>query len=150
MEIVESVVIGTSAQALFAIYGDVARWHEWDPDTRAASIEGEFVQGARGRLVPSKGLPVPMRLLTVVPGKEFTVESRVLFSAMLFGHVLEALPEGVRATHWVAFRGPCAWFLRWLVGGRIRRGLPLTMRSLKAYAETGAGATRAAVPDREH
>ncbi len=83
-----------------------------------------------------------MLFTCVVPDREFTVESRVLFSRMIFTHVLEPIPGGVRASHGVRFEGPFAPFLRRLVGGRVRRGLPLTMLSLKAYAEAAAAGTR--------
>jgi len=135
MEIIESIYIEASPDTVFAIYSDVARWPEWDPDTRAASIDGPFASGAHGRLVPDKGFPVPMQFTSVEQGRGFTLASRVLFSTMLFGHSLRPTGAGVTATHWVSFHGPCAPFLRRLVGRRVRHGLPLTMQRLKAYAE---------------
>lgn len=144
MEIEASTYIDASPDTVFAIYADVARWPAWDPDTRAASIDGPFASGARGRLVPGKGFPVPMRFVSVEPGHGFTVVSRVLFSSMSFGHRLRPEGAGTVATHAVAFDGPFAWFLRRLVGSRVRQGLPLTMRRLKAYAEERAGVRGAA------
>lgn len=135
MEISESIFIDASAETVFAIYADVARWPEWDPDTRAASINGPFVSGARGRLVPGKGLPVPMLFDAVEPGRGFTVVSHVLWSTMSFRHSLHPEGVGVLVTRGVAFHGPFAWFLRRLVGPRVRHGLPLTMRRLKSHAE---------------
>lgn len=135
MEIAESIFIDASPDAVFAVYADVAHWPDWDPDTREASIDGPFVSGARGRLVPGKGFPVPMLFTSVEPGRGFTVVSRVLFSTMSFEHRLRPEGAGVLVTHGVAFRGPFAWFLRRLVGGRVRHGLPLTMRRLKSHAE---------------
>ncbi|MFC0253495.1 SRPBCC family protein [Massilia consociata] len=135
MEIVESILIEASPAAVFAIYADVARWPAWDPDTRAASIDGSFASGATGRLAPAKGFEVPMQFISVEPDRGFTVASRVLFSTMLFDHTLHPTGAGVVATHRVSFHGPCAWFLRHLVGRRVRHGLPVTMRRLKAFAE---------------
>lgn len=138
MEISESIFIDASPDTVFAIYADVARWTAWDPDTRAASIDGPFASGARGRLVPGKGFPVPMQFVSVEPGRGFIVVSRVLFSTMSFSHTLRPEGTGVIATHGVAFQGPFAPFLRRLVGNRVRQGLPVTMQRLKAYAENGA------------
>jgi hypothetical protein len=135
MEISESIFIDASADTVFAIYADVARWPDWDPDTRAASIEGPFASGVRGHLVPGKGFPVPMLLDSVEPGRGFTVVSRVLWSTMSFGHRLRLEGTGVLVTHGLAFKGPFAWFLRRLVGPRVRHGLPRTMRRLKSHAE---------------
>lgn len=144
MEITESIFIDASADSVFAIYADVAHWPDWDPDTRAASIDGAFTSGARGRLVPGKGFPVPMLFTSVEPGRGFTVVSRVLFSTMTFAHVLRPHGRGVVATHGVAFQGPFAPFLRRLVGSRVRRGLPVTMARLKSHAEARERACGAA------
>lgn len=139
MEIAESIYIDAPPASVFTVYADVERWPAWDPDTRSASIEGPFVTGAVGRLTPAKGLPVPMRFVSVDPEASFTVVSQVLFSTMVFEHTLRPEGDGVVATHGVAFRGPFAWFLRRLVGNRVRHGLPVTMRHLKAYVEARVG-----------
>lgn len=140
MDISESILIHASPETVFAIYADVAGWPAWDPDTRAARIDGPFADGTRGRLAPAKGFPVPMRLSSVEPGRGFTVVSPVLFSTMVFTHALRPAPAGVHVTHGVAFHGPFAWFLRRLVGPRVRAGLPVTLRHLKAHAERRAHA----------
>ena len=135
MEVTESIVINASPAAIFAIYADVERWPAWDPDTRAARIDGPFVTGATGRLTPAKGFPVPMRFTSVERDRGFTVVAPVMLSTMVFEHAIRPEGAGVRVVHGVAFHGPFAWFLRRLVGSRVRTGLPATMRRLKEHAE---------------
>lgn len=135
MVIEESIYINASAEILFSIYKEVSHWNRWDPDTKEAFLNGPFVVGSIGRLVPTKGRGVPMKLTSVVSNRSFTVESNIPLFNMKFEHELIAKGEGVRAIHRVSFSGPLSFILRRLIGSQVRKGLPTTMRSLKAYAE---------------
>lgn len=135
MIIEEKIAILASPASVFSLYADVPNWPAWDPDTRAASIDGPFCTGAAGRLVPAKGFPVPMRFVSVVENRSFTVESPAPLCLLRFEHILQPAPDGVLAIHRVSFSGPLAWFFGRLVGSRVRRGLPVTMAMLKRRAE---------------
>ncbi len=137
MIIEEHIDIAASAQAVMNCYQDVPAWPEWDPDTRAASIDGPFRSGARGRLRPTRGLAVPMRFVSVGP-TGFSVESPAPLCTMRFEHVLTPVGAGTRVTHRVSFEGLLAPFFGWIIGGRVRRGLPVTLRRLKQRVEAAA------------
>lgn len=137
MIIEETIHIRVAPDTVMSCYRDVENWPRWDPDTRAASIEGDFRAGASGTLHPRKGFAVPMRFTTVT-ALSFTVEASAPLCTMRFEH--ELIPacehsEGTRVTHRVSFHGPLARFFAWLVGARVRAGLPLTMASLKKWLE---------------
>ncbi len=124
-------------RAVFALYEDVANWHRWDPDTRAAALDGPPRAGARGWLRPRKGLRVRMEIVEAVPDRAFTVECPVLGSRMRFEHELAPDGGGVWVTHRVSFHG---WLARWLdrtVGRDVRAGLPRTLASLQRHVEQG-------------
>jgi hypothetical protein len=56
MQIEHRIHVAAPPKRIFALYADVANgplW--WDPDTKAASIEGLFQTGAVGRLTPTRG-----------------------------------------------------------------------------------------------
>jgi Polyketide cyclase / dehydrase and lipid transport len=122
-----------TAAEVFAVYREVPRWPEWDPDTRRAEWAGPFAVGSQGRLWPRKGLPVRMHMVSLQPDEHFTVECKVLGTVMRFDHELQPLPGqagGVRVTHRVIFRG---WLAAWLdatVGRDVRAGLPTTLAGL--------------------
>lgn len=128
--------------AVYAAYADVARWSDWDPDTRAAALEGPPVAGTTGWLQPRKGLRVRMRVTEARPGEVFTVVCPVLGSRMRFAHRIEALAGGVRVTHQVCFEGWLAPVLAATVGRDVRQGLPVTLQRLKHHLEQGSGAAR--------
>lgn len=134
MIIEETIDINVPPAVVMSCYGEVAAWPEWDPDTLEASIDGRFATGATGRLRPAKGFAVPMRFVSVT-GTGFTVESPAPFCTMRFEHELLPITGGARVTHRVSFTGPLARLFGWLVGTRVRSGLPLTLRKLKQRLE---------------
>ena len=130
----ETIDIGVPADRVMSCYRNVAEWPCWDPDTKAASIDGPFQTGATGKLRPAKGFTVPMQFVSVTE-HGFTVESPAPFCTMRFEHELNPTTSGTRVTHRVSFSGLLAHFFGWLVGSRVRAGLPVTMASLKKKLE---------------
>lgn len=134
------IVVTTPPGPVFSVYADVTGWPRWDPDTRAASLDGPLAVGSRGTLTPTKGNTVPMVVTFADPARGFTVESRIpLLLRMVFEH--ELIPRGPSQTevvHRVTLTGP----LSWLIGPAFKRqldaGLPVTLARLKRLVETGS------------
>ena len=132
--------IASTASAIYAIYADVPNWPHWDPDTKAASLNGPLAIGSRGTLTPAKGNAVPMVVTHADPARGFTVESRIpLLLRMVFEHELTTLgPSETKVVHRVTLSGP----LSWLIGPTLKRqldaGLPVTLSRLKRLVETGS------------
>jgi uncharacterized protein YndB with AHSA1/START domain len=130
------ITIAATPQTVFRIYEDVSHWHTWDPDTRAASLDGPFQVGTRGQLTPTQGRTVPMELVAVVPDRLFTVESRIPLFRMLFQHELTPGREGTEVVHRVVFAGLLTLLLGPLLAKRLNAGLPVTLARLKSLAES--------------
>jgi uncharacterized protein YndB with AHSA1/START domain len=134
------VTVATPPAAVFRLYADVPNWPRWDPDTRAATLNGPFAIGSRGTLTPAKGNSITMVVTFADPARGFTVESRIpLLLRMVFEHELIARgPSETEVVHQVTLSGP----LSWLVGPALKRqldaGLPVTLARLKRMAETGS------------
>ncbi|HEX2547831.1 MAG TPA: SRPBCC family protein [Ramlibacter sp.] len=135
MKIEESVTIDASPETIFGIWSEVDRWKLWDPDTKEAVLRGPFAVGAQGRIVPTKGRGVPMAVTECTANRSFTVEAAIPLFRMRFDHELVPGAQGTRVTHRVTFSGPLTPVLGRIVGGQVRKGLPVTMQSLKRYAE---------------
>ncbi len=128
-----------SAEALFAVWADVANWHTWDPDTQWARLDGPFATASVGRIKPPKGMSIKMVVTQVTPARSFTVVCPVLGSHMHFEHTLSPLatPEqGVRVTHTVRFTGWLSRLLMRTIGRQVASGLPLTLTRLRAVCES--------------
>ena len=135
MQVEHRITIAASAQRIFGIYEDVKNWPAWDPDTKAATLDGPFRVGSRGRLTPSKGNTVPMVFTEVKPGRCFTVESRIPLFRMVFEHVLTPTGQGTEVVHRVTFSGPLSIILGPMLSRRLNAGLPVTLARLKTLAE---------------
>lgn len=135
MHVEHTILVDASPEQLFAIYSDVANWHRWDPDTKAAHIDGPFQTGVRGSLTPTKGNTVPMVLTSVVPNRSFTAESRIPLFRMLFEHELLPTEGATKVVHRVTFSGALAFLLGRVIGSQVNKGLPVTLAKLKALAE---------------
>jgi hypothetical protein len=133
-----SIEIQTSPAHLFSIWTQVERWHLWDPDTLHASLQGPAAVGVAGHLAPAKGRPVPMRVALLEPDCRIQFRCPVMGSALHFDHRLTLLPRGrVLATHEAWFTGWATPLLRALLARQLTQNLPVTMASLKRYAEEG-------------
>jgi hypothetical protein len=135
MQFESSRVIHAPAATLFAIYADVANWPEWDPDAKSASIEGPFVSGAVGRVVPHGGPPSKVHFVEVVPDTRFRAQCALPLCTMRFDYLLSPEGDATRVTHRVGFEGLLAPVFGRLIGSGMRRSLPRALEQLAALAE---------------
>ncbi|HMM47193.1 MAG TPA: SRPBCC domain-containing protein [Thiobacillaceae bacterium] len=141
-ELVTEVTIAASAEEVFRILTDVARYAEWNP----------LIVSARGKVAPGKKLDIRIRppgktdqpyvveVVRVVPGREFVWLGRMKMKGILDGlHFFELHPDGehrVRVVHREEFRGllvPFVW--RAFLDTRMREGFEALNRRLKERAE---------------
>jgi hypothetical protein len=140
MQIEHRIAVEAPPETIFRIYEDVKNWHIWDPDTKQATLDGPFQVGSRGRLVPTKGNAVPMVLTHAVPGRSFTVESKIPFFRMVFEHELEPKQGSTEVIHRVTFTGLLTLVLGPMLSKQLNTGLPVTLTRLKALAESRSAA----------
>jgi uncharacterized protein YndB with AHSA1/START domain len=140
MQVEHRITVAAPPDAIFRIYADVEQWPSWDPDTKQASLQGPFQVGSRGRLTPTKGSTVPMLLTEVVPGRCFTVESKIPLFRMVFEHELMPVAGATEVVHRVTFSGLLSFILGPMLTKQLNVGLPITLRKLKALAEARGAA----------
>jgi hypothetical protein len=89
-------------------------------------------------LAPTKGSEIGIKLTSVVPGRSFTCAGGVPMFRMVFEH--ELLPSGplTQVVHRVTFSGALSFILGRMVGAQVRKGLPITLGSLKRLVESKA------------
>ena len=137
MKIEHRTITQAQPEVVFRLYEDVANWHTWDPDTKQATLDGPLQSGAQGKLTPTKGRTVPMRVTDVVPGRSFTVESKIPLFQMVFEHELTPGPSGTEIVHRVTFSGLLSMLLGPMLSRQLNAGLPVTLDRLKQLAELG-------------
>lgn len=134
MDFADSIAVNASKETVFAHYADVANWPVWDKEVKAVSLDG-FCEGSKGSLQPRSGPRAMITISEVTPNTSFTVISELPFCQMQFGHELTSLGDTTKATHSVDFSGPLAFLFRRLIGRKIEKTLPTTLRSLKNLSE---------------
>ncbi len=137
MKIEHRTITQARPEVVFRLYGDVANWHTWDPDTKQATLDGPLHPGAQGKLTPTNGRTVPMRVTDVVPGRSFTVESKIPLFRMVFEHELTPGPSGTEIVHRVTFSGLLSMLLGPMLSRQLNAGLPVTLDRLRQLAESG-------------
>ncbi|MDP9878368.1 hypothetical protein J2W25_002651 [Variovorax boronicumulans] len=135
MHIEERIHIAVPPRVIDRIWSEVDRWHLWDPDTKQARLDGPFAVGTKGRIVPQKGMGVPMVVTERSEGRSFTAQGYIPLFRMHFKHTVSATDSGSDVVHRVWFTGALAFLFGPGVAKQVRHGLPRTMLSLKAYAE---------------
>lgn len=140
MQIEHKTTILATPTVLFRIYEDVANWHTWDPDTKRAYLDGPLQLGSKGKLTPTKGNTVPMKVTEVTKDRSFTVESKIPLFRMVFEHELNSTPSGTEVVHRVTLSGPLLLILGRMLAKQIDAGLPVTLHNLKQLAEARSAA----------
>ena len=135
MQIEHKTAVLAAPNVLFRIYEDVANWHTWDPDTKRAFLDGPLQLGSKGKLTPTKGNTVPIRVTEVTRDRSFTVESKIPLLRMIFEHELKPVASGTEVVHRVTLSGSLLFILGRMLTRQIDSGLPVTLRNLKQLAE---------------
>ncbi len=135
-----SINIQASAERIYRHYADLSSWAQWDPAVRTVSLPGGLAAGSSGWLQAAGGPRTNIRVQEASAARSFTVESKLPGCRMLFGHTLQAGPQGVQATHSLSFAGPMAFLFRRLLGAKIAATLPAALQGLKRMSESDARA----------
>lgn len=132
----KQIVISASPETIFSIYEDANNWKQWDPDTKASSLDNGLTLGSKGSLTPAKGRTVPIEIISIEKNRHFTATSKTLLFRMDFDHELEIVAGGTKVVHRVTFAGLLKPFLTRVVRPQVEKGLPVTLQRLKSLAET--------------
>jgi hypothetical protein len=140
MQFESSIQINAPETTVFALYADVANWHTWDPEVKSASLQGEFVSGVQGTIVPNGGPKSTILFSEVKSPSRFVASCKLPLCVMRFENELKAHNGGTLATHRVFFEGLLAPLFGRLIGSGMRKTMPLALAGLKKAAEANASA----------
>jgi hypothetical protein len=135
MKFESSTLIGAPAAHIFSIYANVADWPRWDLDAKSATIDGNFVSGATGVVVPHGGPKSKILFTRVIADRGFVVECKLPLCTMRFEYELGAQGHATRVTHRVIFEGLLSPVFGRLIGSGMKKSLPSALLALKALAE---------------
>lgn len=118
---------------VWRLWTDVSSWRRWDQGLKDAALDGPFVEGAAGTIVPNAGPTTSFTITDLDPGVGYTFASKLPGSRL---NVRREFVNGQSTSfrHTVWFDGPLAWLWALLVGRSFRRQLPPTMRRIAEQA----------------
>lgn len=126
-----------SAQAVWNVWLDVARWPTWDDPLEHARLDPpstKVTPGARGTL-KSRGAPASSFEIVALDEHGYVFSSPLPLGELRVARTLEATPDGCAVTHEVSFGGLGGWLLSWWLAPGFRRSLPRVMQALVRRAE---------------
>jgi Polyketide cyclase / dehydrase and lipid transport len=124
-------------ERIWQLWTDVALWPRWDLGLKSASLEGTFQEGARGQLVPDKGLTSRFHIEAVTPGISYRMVIPLPLGSMRITRTLRQEGSQMHFTHEVQLTGLAKLYLR-SEGKRYRAMLPSVLTKIKELAEAPA------------
>jgi hypothetical protein len=136
MNTIASAHVATTASpsAVFARWGDVATWPQWNSDTEWITLDGPFVQGVTGVLKP-KGGPKVKFTVDRLTDREFVDVSRLVGARLTFHHVVTPADDGCTVDVTISMAGPLSWLWTRVLGKGLARSVQKDLDALAAAAE---------------
>lgn len=124
-----------SSDKIWQVWTDVPNWKQWDKGLKEAFLDGEFVVGTKGKLIPDKGPKSKFVISELLPNKSYTFKTKIPFGWLIIKRTLEVKEGKTFFTHDVQFTG----FLKKILGNKLgknyRAMLPSVLSEIKLIAE---------------
>jgi uncharacterized protein YndB with AHSA1/START domain len=127
-----------SPARVWSIWSDTSTWPSWNPDVRAASLEGPFASGTTGSMTTGARTH-QIRLENVVDGRSFDLVTSVVPATTFHFHCeIQPAGAGSRISQGIRMSGPLAFLFSPMMGGRISQSFGPILDGLAREAESGA------------
>jgi hypothetical protein len=131
-----TILKGVTKASIWALWSNLDRWPQWDPDTEWAKIDGPFDIGSTITIKIHKGPTVKMKLVEVEKHKKYTDLTCFPLAKMYGCHEMKETQEGLELTTTMTIKGPFSFLWRKLVGEKIVEEIPVQFKQLEKYART--------------
>lgn len=138
MKLENVVSIDTPMSVAWSVTNDIERWPQWTPTVKSVRRldDGPFGCGSAA-LIKQPGLPEAKWVVTaLVPGEQFTWESRILGTRMIATHELSTMDTGTQSVLRIELIGIVARLLWPVISSLARQSLERENASLKARCES--------------
>jgi uncharacterized protein YndB with AHSA1/START domain len=123
-------------EAIWRLWGEVARWPEWNADLARSELSGPFAAGSRIVMTPHGREPIELRIAEAVPPERFVDEADLGGAVVRTTHRVERLGEDrLRVVYRLEIAGPAADALGPRIGPAISGDFPRVLAALAALAE---------------
>jgi len=133
-----SVETSAAADRVWSIWSDMSTWGDWNPNVSTMEWNGGFASGTTGVMNTRAGQHHQMKLLDVVPGRSFALETSVI-PGTTFRFNCRIEPEGgkTRISQHVQVKGPLG-FLGFMFGPQVSAEFGTLLGNLAKKAEAAS------------
>ena len=130
---VESTV---SPDKVWKIWSDMSTWGDWNPNVSTMDWQGGFASNSNGVMNTRAGQHHQMRLVDVVPGRSFALETSVV-PGTTFRFNCRIDPSGgkTKISQYVEVKGPLGPVLGWMLGPQVSKEFGTLLDNLAKKAE---------------
>lgn len=131
-----SVETTASPDRVWKVWSDTSTWGRWNPNVTTMEMHGPFQSGSTGVMNTPAGQHHKMRLVDVIPGKSFALETNVVpGTTFRFNCRIESAGGKTAISQHVQVKGPLG-FLGFMFGPQVSKEFPTLLRNLAQKAES--------------
>jgi hypothetical protein len=131
-----SVESSAASEKVWKIWSDMSTWGDWNPNVSTMDWEGGFASGTTGIMNTRAGQHHRMKLVDVVPGRSFALETSVVpGTTFRFNCRIEPAGAGSRVGQWVEVKGPLGPVLGGMLGPQVSKEFGTLLANLAKKAE---------------
>jgi uncharacterized protein YndB with AHSA1/START domain len=105
-EAAHTAKVGAPASAVWPLWGNPARWPEWNPQIQGAQVDGELRVGTTVRVKMRRGGIVRHEVVELDPGARLVTETRFPGARTTHEHRVADVHQGAEITHVIRVSGP--------------------------------------------
>jgi hypothetical protein len=124
-----------SRQTIWKIWTDVDNWAIWDTELKESKLETEFKLGAKGSLIPKKGLKAAFEITELKDGESYAFTTKLPLAELKVRRFFSEKTDKTEFVHEVSFAGFLGGLWGIILGGTFKAVLPKVMENLKNSAE---------------
>ena len=132
-----SVESTASPGKVLKIWSDMSTWGEWNPNVSTMEWQGGFESGTTGVMNTRAGQHHKMKLLDIVPGRGFALETSVVpLTTFRFNCRIGSAAGKTTIGQWVEVRGPLGPVLGGMMGPQVSKEFGTLLSNLAKKAES--------------
>lgn len=132
-----SVETSASPEQVWKVWSDMSTWGDWNPNVSTMDWQGGFASGTTGVMNTRAGQHHNMRLLDVVPGRSFALETAVVPGTRFrFNCRIEPAGAKTKISQTVEVGGPLGPVMGGMLGPQVSKEFGTLLANLGKTAES--------------
>ena len=131
-----SVETSASPDKVWKIWSDMSTWGDWNPNVSTMDWQGGFQSGTTGVMNTRAGQHHRMKLVDVVPGRSFALETSVVpGTTFRFNCRIEPAGGTTKVGQWVEVKGLLGPVMGGMLGPQVSKEFGTLLTNLARRAE---------------